>query len=81
MTQTTHPSALRLLTEILTAYGTMDLFLAQARRELDYPTEELPRFVETTAPLWERALSPVPVPDLPAVSVPPPTGRHARVDD
>ncbi|MEU0543605.1 hypothetical protein [Nocardia sp. NPDC005978] len=78
MTQTTHPSALRLLTEILTAYGTMDLFLAQARRELDYPTEELPRFVETTTPPWRHG---VPDPDLAALPVPPPTGRHARADD
>ncbi|MGW4356892.1 hypothetical protein ACWELJ_32895 [Nocardia sp. NPDC004582] len=43
---TTSGSALRLLTEILRRYDSLDAFLAQVYREFDQPTEEIPRITD-----------------------------------
>ncbi|MGV9833052.1 hypothetical protein ACWDUL_02450 [Nocardia niigatensis] len=40
--------ALRLLAAILTRYDTLDAFLAQLHRELDDPTQEIPRITADT---------------------------------
>ncbi|MFI6866022.1 hypothetical protein [Nocardia sp. NPDC050406] len=61
--------AQRLLTEILTRYGSLDEFLAQVQRELDAPTEELPRVGVSWSDPSAWPIRPIPSDG---------EGRHAR---
>ncbi|AYF77745.1 hypothetical protein D7D52_32445 [Nocardia yunnanensis] len=44
-------SAVALLVQILDRYGSLEAFSAQLHRELDEPTEQLPR-LDTPVPTW-----------------------------
>ncbi|WP_282776338.1 MULTISPECIES: hypothetical protein [unclassified Nocardia] len=72
---TANTDAQRLLAEILARYGSMQAFFDQLQRELDGPTEELPRVTEPVTSPWadpaEWPIRPVPTGG---------GGRHARKD-
>ncbi|MEU0539083.1 hypothetical protein ABZ319_04375 [Nocardia sp. NPDC005978] len=77
--RTTPSSALQLLVQILDRYNSLEEFLGHIRRELDAPTQELPRWSDAAAPAASRTPE---APRLPQVSVAHSTsGRHARRDE
>ncbi|MFD7844769.1 hypothetical protein ACFV4K_17755 [Nocardia sp. NPDC059764] len=49
-------SAVQLLSEILGRYGSLEAFLRQLYRELDQPTEEIPR-LNLDLPAWMEPLT------------------------
>ncbi|MEU1427163.1 hypothetical protein ABZ412_08790 [Nocardia sp. NPDC005746] len=49
-------SAVQLLRQILDRYGSLEAFLSQLYRELDQPTEEIPR-LNLDLPAWMEPLT------------------------
>ncbi|MFE6862441.1 hypothetical protein [Nocardia sp. NPDC057668] len=79
--RTTPSSALQLLVQILDRYNSLEEFLGHIRRELDAPTQELPRWSDAVAGPAASSRTPE-APRLPQVSVAHSTsGRHARRDE